>query len=175
MTGISSKVTSEMLLIIIGVTSRGRDLGGLGETVPPKFEVGGPPMHWSPPIFWEVVLSDVHESTNRVKNCVFLVRKWSYTTFNIVNTWKMWEKKEKSEEPGRWLKKVIRNFYPENGNFSWNWAAKNFFSPPKFGARSPPMGLVVLVFKQINKAITFLYMQMIVTSLFQHSVSLPLS
>src|SRR6218665_2045236 len=32
---------------------------------------------------------------NRVKNCVFLVRKWSYTTFNIVNIRKMWEKKGK--------------------------------------------------------------------------------
>src|SRR6218665_1947338 len=32
---------------------------------------------------------------NRVKNCVFLVRKLSYTTFNIVNIRKMWEKKEK--------------------------------------------------------------------------------
>src|SRR6218665_3522955 len=30
---------------------------------------------------------------NRVKNCVFLVRKWSYTTFNTVNIRKMWEKK----------------------------------------------------------------------------------
>ena len=41
------------------------------------------------------MLSDVRESMNRVKNCVFLVRKWSYTTFNIVNIRKMWEKKEK--------------------------------------------------------------------------------
>src|SRR6218665_278248 len=28
-------------------------------------------------------------------------------------------------------KKVNRNFYPENGNFSSNWAAKNFFGPPQ--------------------------------------------
>src|SRR6218665_1911469 len=40
--------------------------GGLGKTVPPKFEVGGRPMHWSP-IFREVVLSDVCERMNRVK------------------------------------------------------------------------------------------------------------
>src|SRR6218665_2215924 len=39
----------------------GRDLGGLGDG-PPKFEVGGRPMHPSP-IFREVVLSDACEST----------------------------------------------------------------------------------------------------------------
>src|SRR6218665_2907683 len=27
-------------------------------------------------------------------------------------------------------KKVIRNFYPENGHFSLNWAAKKFVGPP---------------------------------------------
>ena len=30
---------------------RGGDLGGTGGTVPQKFEVGGPPMHWSPQYF----------------------------------------------------------------------------------------------------------------------------
>src|SRR6218665_2399181 len=71
---------------------------------------------------------------NRVKNGVFLVRKWSYTTFNIVNIRKMWGKK------------VIRhfypengNFYPENGNFPEIGPRANFLVPPKFGARSPPM------------------------------------
>src|SRR6218665_1189682 len=73
---------------------------------------------------------------NRVKNCVFLVRKWSYTTFNIVglNIRKMWEKKGKIRRTRSMTKKkVIRNFYPEIG------PRKNFLVPPKFGARSPPM------------------------------------
>jgi len=48
-------------------------------------------------------LSDERESTNRVKKAVikeffseivvFLVRKGSYTTFNIVKIQKIWEKK----------------------------------------------------------------------------------
>src|SRR6218665_2647324 len=67
-----------------------------------------------PPIF-RVVLSDVRESMNRVKNCVFLVRKWSYTTFNIVNIRKMWEKKRKIRKTRSMTKKG--HFYPENGNF----------------------------------------------------------
>ena len=46
---------------------QGRRPGG---TVPPKFEVGGRPMHWSPPIFREVALSDMCERMNRVKNCL---------------------------------------------------------------------------------------------------------
>src|SRR6218665_390250 len=77
---------------------------------------------------------------NRVKNCVFLVRKWSFTTFNIVNIRKMWEKTRSMTR-----KKVIRNFYPENGNFSpkkviqKSWVAKIFLVPPKLGARSPPL------------------------------------
>jgi len=51
-------------------------------------------MHWSLPIFREVVLSDTRESTNRVKNdlikevfckiVVLLVKKGSYTTFYTV-------------------------------------------------------------------------------------------
>jgi len=53
------------------------------------------------PIFWEVVLSDTRESTNRVikgvikklfsEVVVFLVRKGSYTTFYIVKIRKIWE------------------------------------------------------------------------------------
>jgi len=35
------------------------------------------------------------------KKDVFLVRKGSYTTFNIVKTWKIWEKKGKMGKPGR--------------------------------------------------------------------------
>src|SRR6218665_1185004 len=54
-------------------------------------------MHWSPPIFREVVLSDALESINRVKKGVFLVRKGSNMTFNtsIAKIGKIWEKQGK--------------------------------------------------------------------------------
>ena len=48
-------------------------------------------MHSSPPIFREVVLSDVRESMNRVKEGVFVVRKGSCTTFNKVKIRKISE------------------------------------------------------------------------------------
>src|SRR6218665_1276243 len=92
---------------------------------------------------------------NRVKNGVFLVRKWSYRTFNIVNIRKMWEKKGKIQRTmSMTKKKVIRNFYPENGHFypeKWKFSLKlgreNFFwSPPKFGARSPPMYTYIYIY-----------------------------
>src|SRR6218665_678998 len=103
---------------------------GTGGTVPPKFEVGGPPMHWSPQYF-EKQLSHVRESMNRVKNCVFLVRKWSYTTFNIVNIRKMWEKKGKIRRTRSMTKKrsseiftLKMEIFPEIG------PRKNFLVPP---------------------------------------------
>src|SRR6218665_2545579 len=87
------------------------------------------------------MLSDVCESMNRVKNCVFLVRKWSYTTFNIVNIYgKCGKRKGKSEEPGRRIKKrssVIFTLKMEI--FPKIEPRKNCLVPPKFGARSPPM------------------------------------
>jgi len=48
---------------------RGGNLGGLGRR-PPKFEVGDGPCI-RPPIFREVVLSDVRESMERVKKWCF--------------------------------------------------------------------------------------------------------
>jgi len=82
-----------------GVVGMGGDLGETGGTVPQKiFEVGGRPMHPSSPIFCEVVLSDVRESTNRVKSAmkelfseigVFRVKKGSYMTFHTVRIWKI--------------------------------------------------------------------------------------
>src|SRR6218665_901095 len=77
---------------------------------------------------------------NRVKNCVFLVRKWSYTTFNIVNIWKMWEKKGKIRRTRSMTKKkVIRNFTLKMEIFPEIGPQQKFLVPPKFGARSPPM------------------------------------
>src|SRR6218665_398071 len=80
---------------------------------------------------------------NRVKNCVFLVRKWSYTTFNIVNIRKMWEKKGKIRRTKSMTKKrsseiftLKIDIFPEIG------PRKNFLVPPKFGARSPPMDML---------------------------------
>src|SRR6218665_1151138 len=67
---------------------------------------------------------------NRVKNCVFLVRKWSYTTFNIVNIRKMWAKKGKIRRTRSMTKKrssetfaLKMEFFPEIG------PRKNFWSP----------------------------------------------
>ena len=55
-------------LVIARLLYRGRDLGGLGDG-PKKFEVGK--AHASvPPIFGEVVLSDVCESTNTLKKVI---------------------------------------------------------------------------------------------------------
>src|SRR6218665_2205481 len=69
---------------------------------------------------------------NRVKNCVFLVRKWSYTTFNKVNIRKMWEKKEKTRRTRSMAKKrsskiftLKMKIFPEIG------PRKNFFGPPQ--------------------------------------------
>src|SRR6218665_3888659 len=68
---------------------------------------------------------------NRVKNCVFLVRKWSYTTFNTVNIRKMWEKKEKIRRTKSMTKKrsseiftLKMEIFPEIG------PRKNFVVPP---------------------------------------------
>src|SRR6218665_908108 len=83
---------------------------GTGGRSPQKFEVGTAHA-LVPPIFREVVLSDVCESINRVKNGAFLVRKGSNTTFNLANIGKIWEKQ------GKIWKKVIRLFCRENGNF----------------------------------------------------------
>src|SRR6218665_1096570 len=96
-----------------------RPRGGLGGRSPQKFEVGDSPCIGPPNILRSSVVADVRESMNRVKNGVFLVRKWSYTTFNIVNIRKMWEKKGKiPKTKSMTKKKVIRNFYPENGNIN---------------------------------------------------------
>ena len=113
---------------------------------PPKVWGGGTAHASVLPIFWEVVLSDARESTNRVKKgvikkffseiVVFLVKKGSYTTFNTAKIRKIWKKKGKIRKPGRWLKKVIRNFGRENGNIlgknviQKSWSAKNVSVPP---------------------------------------------
>src|SRR6218665_3275087 len=68
---------------------------------------------------------------NRVKNCVFLVRKLSYTTFNIVNIRKMWEKKGKIRRTRSMTKKrsseiftLKMEIFPEIG------PRKNCLVPP---------------------------------------------
>ena len=130
--------------------ARGGDLGGGDGPPTSNLRWGdcpciGPPIYF--PIFWEVVLSDVRESMNRVKYCFFLVRKWSYTTFNIVNIRKIWEKKGKIRRTRSMTKKKgHQKFLP------WKWKfflklgrEKKFLVPPKFGARSPPMCIAWLV------------------------------
>src|SRR6218665_75712 len=68
---------------------------------------------------------------NRVKNGVFLVRKWSYTTFNIVNIRKMWEKKGKIQRTRSMTKKrSSENFPLKMEIFPEIGPRKNFWSPP---------------------------------------------
>src|SRR6218665_3552726 len=55
---------------INSTVARGGDLGRMGGRSLQKCEMGGRPMHPSPPIFREVVLSEARESTNRVKKGV---------------------------------------------------------------------------------------------------------
>src|SRR6218665_582956 len=69
---------------------------------------------------------------NRVKNFVFLVRKWSYTTFNTVNIRKMREKKGKIRRTRLMTKKrsseiftLKMEIFPEIG------PQKIFWPPPQ--------------------------------------------
>ena len=131
-----------------GTDCRGGDLGG---TAPHNLR-WGTAHALVPPIFREVVLSDARESMNRVKRGVFLVRKGSNMTSNIANIGNIWEKKGKIWKIWS-MKKVIRNFCRENGNFSplkrhseiseIGSAEKNVRSP-KLGARSPPLTVWIL-------------------------------
>src|SRR6218665_37438 len=76
---------------------------------------------------------------NRVKNCVFLVRKWSYTTFNIVNIRKMWEKKGKIRRTRSMTKKRSSEMFTLKIEIFPEIGPRKIFWSPKFGARSPPM------------------------------------
>jgi len=113
------------------LAGRGGDLGRLGGRSP-KIWSGGRPIHPSPPIFWEVVLSDAHESTNRIKKgiikellskiVVFLVKKGSYTTFNTVKIRKIWKKKGKIRKPS--------HIHHCTTSFEWptTWTPHHFFT-----------------------------------------------
>ena len=85
---------------------------------------------------------------NRVKKGVFLVRKGSYTTFNTVKIRKIPEKRGKIENTRSMTKKrsseiftLKMDIFPEKNVIQKSWAATNFFASPKFGARSPPLGV----------------------------------
>src|SRR6218665_1126214 len=68
---------------------------------------------------------------NRVKNGVFLVRKWSYTTLNIVNIRKMWEKKGKIRRTRSMTKKRSSEILSLKMDiFSEIGPHKNFLVPP---------------------------------------------
>ena len=98
--------------------------------------------------------SDVRESMNRVKNGGFLVRKWSYTAFNIVNIRKMWEKKGKIRRTKSMTKKKgHQKFLP------WKWTfflklgrEKIFLSPPN---SAPGLRPCVLVEFCVSFVVTF--------------------
>jgi len=111
------------------VVCRGGDLGGLGGR-PPKIEVGdGPCILPPPPIFWSSVVGCARKYEQSKKN-VFLVRKGSYTTFNIG---KIREKKWKIRKTRSMTKKGHKKFLPWKGKFfpektviQKSWSAKKF-------------------------------------------------
>ena len=115
---------------------QGRRPRGTGGTVPPNMRWGT--AHASvPPIFWEVVLPDVRDSLNRVKKGAFLVRKGSYTTFCIVQTRKMCEKKGKIRKTRSMTKRrsskifaVKMEIFSEKNVIQKSWSAKKFSVPP---------------------------------------------
>src|SRR6218665_2899472 len=77
---------------------RPRETGG---TVPPKkFDVGDGPCIRPPNILRRSVVGCARKYEQSKKG-VFLVRKGSYTTVNIVKIRKLWEKKGNSGKPGR--------------------------------------------------------------------------
>src|SRR6218665_2489356 len=106
--------------------ARGGDLGETGDC-PPKFEVGDGPCI-GPPIFREVVLSDVRENMNRVKKGVFLVRKGSNMKFNIAKIGKIWEKKWKI-----WsiTKKMSSEIFAAEMHISPQKSHSEILGPPK--------------------------------------------
>src|SRR6218665_2588454 len=103
-------------------------------------------MHSYPQYFSEVVLSDARESMNREKGVikeffseivVFLVRKRSYTTFNILKIRNIREKKGKIRKIWSMTKKksseifaVKMEFFSEKNVIQKSWSAKNFSVPP---------------------------------------------
>src|SRR6218665_408027 len=88
---------------------------------------------------------------------VFLVKKGSYTTLQIAKIWKILKKIGKIRKSWSMtknkIKKVIKNFGRENGNFflkkrhSEILVCEIFSRLPKLGARSPPMSILVFTFK----------------------------
>jgi len=89
---------------------------------------------------------------NRVKNGGFLVRKWSYTTFNIVNicTENVGKRKGKSEEPGHQKKTSSEIFTLKMDIFPEIGPRKNFSVPPNSapGLR-PGMKVLLLLYYYI--------------------------
>src|SRR6218665_3549449 len=68
---------------------------------------------------------------NRVKNCVFLVRKWSYTTFNTVNIRKMWEKKGQIRRTRLMTKKWSSEIFTLKMEIFPEIGPQKIFGPPQ--------------------------------------------
>src|SRR6218665_2073776 len=87
------------LSMVAGI--QGRRTRGTGGQSPPKFEVGDGPCIRLPNILRSSVVGCARKYEQSKKG-VFLVRKWSYTTFNIVKIYgKSGKRKGKSEKPCR--------------------------------------------------------------------------
>src|SRR6218665_594661 len=123
---------------------QGRGPGGTEGDGPPKFEVGyGPCIRPPPNILRSSVVGCARKYEQSFKKgvikeffseiVVFLLRKGSYTTFNIAKIRKIWEKKGKIRKNWSMTKKVIRNVGRENGIFF----KKNLILGPRKNFPSP--------------------------------------
>jgi len=139
-----------IIITLLGVWIRGGDLEGTGGMVPKNWRWGDGPCIRPPNNLRSSVVGCSRKYEQSLKRChkgilfwnsgypvVFLVRKGSYTTFNVVKIRKIREKKLKIRKTWSLTKKkVIRNFGRENGNFFWRnrhseiLVHENFVHPP---------------------------------------------
>ena len=97
-------------------------------------------MHPPPNVLRSSVVGCVRKYEESKKG-VFLVRKGSYRTFNIVKIRKIWEKKEKIRKTWSMTKRSSEIFVVKMEIFSKKVILfrENFFRPPILGARFPPL------------------------------------
>src|SRR6218665_1160030 len=101
---------------------------------------------------------------NRVKRCVFLVRKGSYTTFNIIKIRKIWVKKGKILKTRSMTKRIEiftlkMKIFSEKTSFRNLGSRKKFSVPPKFGARSPPLATSSIFLQLLTPSTTTYYLK----------------
>src|SRR6218665_1907842 len=144
---------------------QGRGPGGTEGDGPPKFEVGyGPCIRPPPNILRSSVVGCARKYEQSFKKgvikeffseiVVFILRKGSYTTFNVAKIRKIWEKKGKIRKNWSMTKKGHQKCWPSKWKFFQkkpnSWSAKKFSVPPKLGARSSPVGYRYIIFIHVQ-------------------------